>query len=157
MLDSLGNIMVTIATGLVVLVVGFFVLAMLDEWLSGKAGKPFLSFGIVANMAIASVFWWGGWWWQSAAAQSGQNENYGYGLVAVSGALALAILIRNFIGTKWPWAIVGTALQLAIAWHFSGALAVLAIICLAGGTLPGGGGSRPVETTRHVYINRAEY
>ena len=30
MLDSLGNIMVTIATGLVVLVVGFFVLAMLD-------------------------------------------------------------------------------------------------------------------------------
>ncbi len=160
MLDSLGNIMVTIATGIAVLVVGLIALFFIDGWLEKKAGKPFLSFGVVGTMAVASVFWWGGWWWQSAAAQSGQNENYGYGLVAVAGALALAIIWRNFTNTKWTWAVLGSALQIAIAWHFSGALALLAIIAVFGG-VPGGGGSRSragsVEQNRTVYINRTEF
>lgn len=156
MLDQLGNIMTTIALGLVVLVVGFFVLAFADHWLEGKAGKPFLSLGVVTTMAVGSVFWWGGWWWQSAAAQSGQNEAYGYGLVAVAGALGLAVLWRNFAGAKWPYTIIGTALQIAVVWHFSGALALLAILLLMGGTLPAIGGGGPAQT-RNVYINHTEY
>lgn len=158
MLDQLGNIMTTIALGLAVMVVAFFAVAFADHWLEGKAGKRFLSFGVVASMAVASVFWWGGWWWQSAAAQSGQNENYGYGLVAVSGAIALGIIWRNFAGGKWPYAILGTALQVAIAWHFSMALALFVVVLLMGGSLPAiGGGSRPIPETRHVYINRTDY
>lgn len=160
MLDSLGNIMVTIAIGIVVLVVGLIALIFIDGWLEKRAGKPFLSFGVVATMAVASVFWWGGWWWQSAAAQSDQNEIYGYGLIAVSVALALAIIWRNFSGTKWTWAILGSILQMAIAWHFSGALALFAIIAVFGG-VPGGGGNRlragSVEQNRTVYFNRSEF
>lgn len=158
MLGQLGSIMTTIVLGLAVMVVGFFAVTFADHWLEGKAGKRFLSFGVVASMAVASVFWWGGWWWQSAAAQSGQNENYGYGLVAVSVVFALGILWRNFLGAKWPYAILGTALQVAIAWHFSMALALFVVVLLMGGSLPAiGGASRSAPATRHVYINRGEY
>ena len=158
MLDQLGNIMTTIALGLAVIVATLFAVILADQWLEDKAGKPFLSFGVVASMAGASVFWWGGWWWQTAAATSGQNEYYGFGLVAVSGVIALSILWRNFAGVKWPYAVLGTVLQVAIAWHFSVILALFGIVLLMGGKLPGiGGGVRPNAEIRHVYINRTDY
>lgn len=135
------------------LLAGILIVLVIDNWMKGKAGRRFFTAGVIATMTTASAFWWGGHWWLTEQAA---NHGLGYGMIVIAVLLGLGIVLRNFSGATWPWAIAGTGMQLTVAYALGGVLVLFMLLLLLAVFAAGFSTAEDRAPRHHVYTDSVE-